>query len=176
MVGDVSNSLEISTDNRFGEQIYTKIRWFVVVKESGGSCMCLPIQTYGRRGVSKPGISARHHAPLVAKGQMAQLLQGEKGLLPALHVILENNITIDPSSRINFSKIYTVEQNVKVCNVGRIAPEDIPMLRRHWIEVLVGRVEGEGNCWYLSHYACRTHQSNRFRINETCNFQSRRPR
>lgn len=143
MAGDVDNTTDITMEERFGERIFAKIRWFVVVKESGGSCMCLSIHTYGGRGVTKPGISARHHAPLVAKGQKELLLDGEEGLLPALHVILENNSTIDPVARINFGKIYTVEQNVKVCSVGRIAPEDIQMLRNHWVEFSVGQIKGE---------------------------------
>lgn len=29
---------------------------------------------------------------------------------------------LDPMSRINYAKIYTVEHNVKVCFIGQIAP------------------------------------------------------
>jgi hypothetical protein len=146
MAGDVDDATEITMEERFGERIFAKIRWFVVVKESGGSCMCLSIHTYGGRGVTKPGISARHHAPLVVKGQKELLLKGEDGLLPALHVILENKSTIDRLARINFGKIYTIEQNVKVCSVGRIAPEDIPRLRMFWIRYSVGQIKGEDIC------------------------------
>jgi hypothetical protein len=146
MAGDVDNLTDITMEERFGERIFAKIRWFVVVKESRGYCTCLSIHTYGGRGVTKPGISARHHAPLVVKGQKERVLEGEKGLLPALHVILENESTIDPLARINFGKIYTVEQNVKVCSIGRIAPEDIPVLRTHLIGFLEGPFKGEGSC------------------------------
>ena len=145
LAGDADNHTDITVEERFGERIFAKICWFIVVKEGRGYCTCLSIHTYRRRGVTKLGISARHHAPLVVKGQKERLLEGEEGLLPALHVILENESTIDPLARINFSKIYTVEQNVKVRSIGRIAPEDIPELRRHWVGFLEGQSQGECN-------------------------------
>jgi hypothetical protein len=31
---------------------------------------------------------------------------------------------LDPASRVNFTKLYTVEQNVKLCFIGSIDPKD----------------------------------------------------
>jgi len=131
-VGDDASG--ITVEARFGESIFVKVRWFVVIRSSKDACTCLPIQTYGRRGVTKPGLLARDHAPLVAKDQTEQLLPGEVGLRPALHAILEGSETIDHRARINFHKVYTIEYNCKVCGVGRIAPEDVPLLRKHFAE------------------------------------------
>ena len=44
---------------------------------------------------------------------------------------------LDPMSRLNFKKIYTIEQNVKVMNVGRVTRESLPILMGYWRNCLV---------------------------------------
>lgn len=39
--------------------------------------------------------------------------------------------TLDPASRINFAKVFTVEHNVKVMSVGRVAPSSLPDLQAY---------------------------------------------
>jgi hypothetical protein len=44
-------------------------------------------------------------------------------------VVEDKSVTIDQSSRLNFGKLYTVEHNVKVRNVGKISKELLPRLK-----------------------------------------------
>jgi len=170
MVGDddadTKTEVTITEERRFGECIFVKIRWFVVIRVDRDSCTCLPIHTYGGRGVTKPGLVAEHHAPLVPEGQEEQCLRGESNLLPALHVIVEKGDTISGMARINFRKVYTVEFNVKVCSVGRITRKDIPLLRKYWYDVFINDQRGEISCLYLSHYACWINRSNSYNLRE----------
>jgi len=39
-------------------------------------------------------------------------------------------------SRINFAKIYTVEHNIKVRNVGRVTSESLQEIERHFLKAL----------------------------------------
>jgi hypothetical protein len=47
-------------------------------------------------------------------------LEGEKLFKQPIRVIPEENGSLAPQSRINFSKVYTVEHNVKVKNIGKV--------------------------------------------------------
>jgi hypothetical protein len=39
---------------------------------------------------------------------------------------------LDSMSRLNFKKIYTVEHNVEVMNVGKVTKESLPLLLCYW--------------------------------------------
>jgi hypothetical protein len=121
LLGTLNNKVTVVTEQTTGEQIATKIRWFVVVREGNDFCSCLPIMTYGRQGVAKNGVIKYHHAvvytsreePAAQKNEAPRI--GEKGLLTSIRVRSKSRQEkLDPLSRINFSKIYTVEHNVKV--------------------------------------------------------------
>ena len=43
---------------------------------------------------------------------------------------------LDPMSRLNFKKVYAVEYNVKVMNVGRVAKDSLPALLGYWQQSL----------------------------------------
>ena len=46
------------------------------------------------------------------------------------------SITIDPASRINFAKVYTVEYNLKVRNLGRIISDSIQLMEEYFAETI----------------------------------------
>lgn len=46
---------------------------------------------------------------------------------------------LDAASRINFAKLYTVEHNVKVRNIGKIIPEHVPRLEKYYFDEHMGR-------------------------------------
>ncbi|KAM3065403.1 hypothetical protein ACMFMG_011475 [Clarireedia jacksonii] len=115
-----------------GSHAYSEIRRFVVIKPGKGHCLCSPIHTYRGRGTLKEGVNPKEHAAIYLKNKGVELLPGEKLTIEPFPLILENdkNVQIDISSRINFGKIYTVEHNVRVLNVGRIDPTSVPRLRQ----------------------------------------------
>jgi hypothetical protein len=43
---------------------------------------------------------------------------------------------LDPMSRLNFKKVYTIEHNVKVMNVGKVAKDSLPALLGYWRQSL----------------------------------------
>jgi hypothetical protein len=135
--GRQPNSNPASERSRFSEVIlgshaYSEIRRFVVIKPGKGHCLCSPIHTYRGRGTLKEGVNPKEHAAIYLKSKGVELLPGEKMTIEPFPLILENekNVQIDISSRINFGKIYTVEHNVRVLNVGRIDPTSVPRLRQ----------------------------------------------
>ena len=81
-----------------------------------------PILTYGKRGTTKPGVKAEYHAIIYAGKEAPKPLEDEPKLLKKpVRVKIDNpKEKLRRQSRVNYSKIYTVEHNVKVCFIGRI--------------------------------------------------------
>ncbi|KAF2843245.1 hypothetical protein M501DRAFT_905314, partial [Patellaria atrata CBS 101060] len=126
------------TEPRFGEKFITKIRWFVVVREGNTYCSCLPIQTYSGKGVAKKSVIKEHHAIIYTGKSLPNDIPKPKELPgreegPMREPIrVKQNVKyekMDPMSRVNFAKIYTVEHNVKVYDFGNVHPRFISLLR-----------------------------------------------
>jgi hypothetical protein len=84
-----------------------------------------PILTYGNQGVLKNGVHPEDHAVIFSsKKEGAYLLEREEGLMinkPIRIDIKDPSNKLDSLSRLNYAKIYTVEHNVKVLFIGRVA-------------------------------------------------------
>ena len=110
------------TSAKYGENAFHKIRRFVIVKQRNGHSICIPIVTYGFQGVLKNGVRPEDHA-IVYSGKN-EVLEGE-GKLPLQKPIRietkDASQKLDPRSRLNYAKLYTVEHNVKVFFIGRVA-------------------------------------------------------
>ena len=89
-----------------------------------------PIQSHGGQGVSKKGLVKNHYAiiytgskPPEPQPKERPRSRREKPLRDAIRVQpWDPNERLDPMSRLNFSRIYTLEKNVKVYDFGRIDP------------------------------------------------------
>ncbi|KAF2114166.1 hypothetical protein BDV96DRAFT_600889 [Lophiotrema nucula] len=142
LAGDGNQGVTIATGPGYGERVHFKIRWFVVVREGSDCCTCLSIQTYQRRGVGSK-VKA-HHAIIHTGNRVPDELPSEKSKgtwdLPMGESI---KVTanrawekLDPLSRINFVKIYTVEHNVKVKDFGKVDADNewklVAQFNRHW--------------------------------------------
>jgi hypothetical protein len=134
-----------SMDKRFyneisyGELSFTKMRRFVVVRKRLHSCLCLAIYTYGGQGTAKNDVRPQDHAVVFVHGTEEPILLPEetsnKGAFPI--IVEEQSENIDPMSRLDFSRVYTVEHNVKVLKIGRISPEHHERLERYFVDSLV---------------------------------------
>ncbi|KAF2257550.1 hypothetical protein CC78DRAFT_222639 [Lojkania enalia] len=114
-----------------------KTRRFVVIRSKSKHCLCLPIHTYSRQATSKPGTNPEDHAPLVREGSEPEFHPHEQQdkLKQSLSIIIEDDgIPWSPLSRINFSKVYTVEYNLRVRKIGRIEPKSVDLLEAHFRE------------------------------------------
>ena len=83
--------------------------------------------TYGGQGTSKAGVRAQDHAIVYTemRGKKAEELPYEQKLnkMPIRVEPRTSRDQLDPQSRLNYAKIYTIEYNVKVCFIGEIHRE-----------------------------------------------------
>jgi hypothetical protein len=108
--------------------------------------------TYGGQGVGKAHVAKWKHGIVftdqVSKGSKKKIVEpspkpnelpadGESGMVSPIRVIAKSRSTkLDPMSRINYSKIYTVEHNVKVHDFGDVDENYHKKLLKQWKTVL----------------------------------------
>ncbi|KAN0104749.1 hypothetical protein V8E51_010494 [Hyaloscypha variabilis] len=119
----------------YGQLSFTKMRRFVVVRKRLHSCLCLAISTYGGQGSAKKDSRSEDHAVVYAS-QDPPPSDDEFTKEPIPVIIEETSETIDPKSVIDFGRVYTVEHNVKVLNVGRVAKSDKKRLDQYFTDTI----------------------------------------
>ena len=79
--------------------------------------------TYGGQGTLKPGVHPEDHAPIYSsKHDGPKILNGEQmNNVPIRVDVIDPSHKLDSMSRLNYAKLYTVEHNVKVFFIGKIA-------------------------------------------------------
>lgn len=129
-------------NGKYSERIYSKVRNFVVVREpknNRGHCLCLPLATYGGQGTLKRGLNQDDFAAVFDKKlKKAYLRPGEELQKHPFPVEVEDDEKLDRMTRLNFSKVYTVECNVKVLKTGRIPSSEHKRLLRYFAESMPG--------------------------------------
>ncbi|EME84777.1 uncharacterized protein MYCFIDRAFT_82867 [Pseudocercospora fijiensis CIRAD86] len=92
--------------------------------------------SYGNKGVSKQGINKADHGIVYMGSKASEPHEDElpaRGELPMVAI----GIRVDPDnpieklaskSRVHYSKVYTIEHNVKARSVGMIHPRSVPDL------------------------------------------------
>lgn len=98
-----------------------------------------PILTYGGKACNKNGVKPAKHGIIYEYGHRARMLDGEPKLgFPAVQArITEDGERLSKESRVNYSKLVTVEHNVNVFFIGSIAPESWPSVE-----------DAVNDCWY----------------------------
>ncbi|KEZ46694.1 hypothetical protein SAPIO_CDS0537 [Scedosporium apiospermum] len=120
----VSEKREVSDFYR--GRVYAGYRRFVVIGNDFGHCTCVPIFTYGGQACRKRGVKPEKHGIALQLGHKPRLVPGEpRPGMPTVKVkMLAEGEGLAWQSRINYSKLITVEHNVKVFFIGRIVDED----------------------------------------------------
>ncbi|POR35735.1 Uncharacterized protein TPAR_04057 [Tolypocladium paradoxum] len=120
----VSGRQEIQ--NRFGTKFFVGFRRFVVIAADHGHSTCVPILTYGGKGCKKRGVKPAKHGIIYERGHKARLLEGEPklGFPPVKVEMTEEGEKLSRESRVNYSKLVTVEHNVKVFFIGSVVVND----------------------------------------------------
>ncbi|TKW51343.1 hypothetical protein CTA1_10692 [Colletotrichum tanaceti] len=110
--------------DRFGGSLFVGFRRFVVVANDDGHCTCVPILTYQGKACKKKGVKPHKHG-MVYHNKPHRLLPNEPELgFPAVRAKLTvEGEKLDKASRVNYSKLVTIEHNVKVFFIGYISPE-----------------------------------------------------
>ncbi|PVH81043.1 hypothetical protein DL98DRAFT_417452 [Cadophora sp. DSE1049] len=123
---------------------YTEIRRFVVIGEGYGNSICSPIYTYGGQATLKPNLpDVQQHAIIHTSRQPPP----EKFSYDDTGTLVKENLEKEPIrvineqadeegdlgafSRINYSKIYTVEHYVRVLNIGKVHPMSMASLEKN---------------------------------------------
>jgi hypothetical protein len=115
------------------------------------------MNTYGGQATTKPGVNAQDHAAVYQQGRSFPDTTGEVLSKQPFPIIVEaSSETIDSKSRINFNKPYTVEHNIKVMNVGRIAPGYLDLLRQYFDQAF--GIERSSDPTYSTYGASNTYQ------------------
>lgn len=136
---DTQGGTQISYANE--ESFAYKIRWFVVIRGGSDYSSCLPIQTYGGRGVAKPTLIKSQHAiihtskrpPNPTASELPNAKQREDVMKTPIRVKPRSiSDQMDPTSRVNFFKIYTIEHNIKVYEVGDVHQDSVRRFQRHF--------------------------------------------
>jgi hypothetical protein len=81
-----------------------------------------PITTYSGQGVAKAGVDRGKHAVIYMRGSQPATKKHEPKMTkePLEVEPAKPDQKLDPMSRLNFGKVYTVEHNVKVMPVGKM--------------------------------------------------------
>ncbi|KAL7625560.1 hypothetical protein AAE478_004780 [Parahypoxylon ruwenzoriense] len=90
-----------------------------------------PILTYDRRGCLKKGVRPSKHGIIYMAGQRPKLLKNEPelGFDPVALQVYAEGEKLARESRVNYSKLVTIEHNVKVFFIGSIVGEDFEKVR-----------------------------------------------
>ncbi|KAF7185542.1 hypothetical protein HII31_13166 [Pseudocercospora fuligena] len=137
-LGDESLSeySQFTVKGLYGDWLHQKVRRFIVIGEAERHCLAIPILSYGKKGVSKQGVNKADHG-IVYVGSKAPEPDYEemptRGELPMAEIPIRvdpDNPTekLDQKSRIHYSKVYTIEHNVKAKSVGMIHNRSLPDL------------------------------------------------
>ena len=94
-----------------------------------------PITTYAGRGTAKPGVDASTHAIIYMSNSKPSRLQSEAEMIrvPLKVEPADPSQKLDPLSRVNFAKMYTVEHNVRVMPVGQLSKSSQHLLVGYWM-------------------------------------------
>ncbi|TVY85290.1 hypothetical protein LSUE1_G001296 [Lachnellula suecica] len=113
--------------------VYSEIRRFVIIKEGYGNSICSPIHTYNGQATLKPKLPERQQHAIIYTSRDCP---PEHSYTTADGTFIKENLSKDPIkvrreqngpegdlgvySRLNYSKIYTVENFVRVLNIGMV--------------------------------------------------------
>jgi hypothetical protein len=95
--------------------------------------MCLRISTYSGRGTVKGGLDQNAHAIIYTGEKPPKKLPEEKRLTKdPIQVVPVGGHELEPLSRVNLAKVYPVEHNFKVLEVGRVIGGHLKRLLAYW--------------------------------------------
>ena len=128
---------------RFNENVFSKVRRFVVVREGAAYCSALPIASYGHQGVGKRFVVKSEHAIIHTSKTAPVPLpdetpgRDEPGMRSQPIRVVPDNPTdkLDDESRIDFGKVHTIHHNIKVKAFGMVHPKFMAALTSQWFNV-----------------------------------------
>jgi hypothetical protein len=123
---------------KYNQEVYCHIRRMVVVRERHGYCWCIPINTYNYQGVATKDLSTQDrkaHCVIYMDNTHPTIDVKENGLIvknPIAVTAANPEQKLHEMSRLNFGKVYSVEWNVKVMNVGKVNADSMAAFTGYW--------------------------------------------
>ncbi|KAK6442486.1 hypothetical protein LTR95_001280 [Oleoguttula sp. CCFEE 5521] len=127
---------------RHREQIFSKVRRFVVIRSGDRSCSALSILTYDHQGAKKQYLDASENGIVYTGKSVPAGASRDRGLLKEAIRINPDDPSdkLDAESLIHYGKVYTIEHNIKVKPLGMVHDDSLEPLLRQFREVWVCRV------------------------------------
>jgi hypothetical protein len=105
------------------------------VQAHDGEVIACPILSYDGLGTTKRGVDPTTHTVAYPSGATPQYLPGESATLEREPIEISwesNDIVFEEAFRINFGKTYSIHSDTKVKSIGRVAPDSMELLTKHW--------------------------------------------
>ncbi|KAK3396179.1 hypothetical protein B0T20DRAFT_501438, partial [Sordaria brevicollis] len=111
--------------NDLGEKPYGRFRWFVVIRKHLNHSLCFAIVNGGAKSIAKNRARGEHLAVLYSTNVRPPKADEEEGIVfdPIAVIMEEGKQNISPLARLDFSRVYTVEHDLKVMKIGRVHPD-----------------------------------------------------
>ncbi|GAO19955.1 hypothetical protein UVI_02051810 [Ustilaginoidea virens] len=102
-----------------------------------------PILTYGGKACNKHGVKPAKHGIVYEHGHKPHMVSGEPklGFPPVQATITEDGERLSKESRVNYSKLVTIEHNIRVFFIGSIMPNSLDIIK-----------EAVNDCWYQKNH------------------------
>jgi len=127
------------TEVRYGEKSFTEIRRYIVMRrQSEYHSLCVPIATYQKRGAANRPDREHHSVVYTIGSAEPQALPNENLSNVAIALDPLPGVTLQPASRINFAKTYTVEHNLRVKKLGKVRSDYMAYVELYWKTATVG--------------------------------------
>ncbi|KAH7348837.1 hypothetical protein BKA65DRAFT_477219 [Rhexocercosporidium sp. MPI-PUGE-AT-0058] len=120
----------------YKQRVFSKIRRFVVVKKDDRSCTCLPVTTYDGKGYKKRGIILNNHG-LIYSSRDPPIYPDGITKRPLKIILSKGAEKLVNPSYLNYGRVYTVETNVKVRDVGELDEPSKKLLRSYYKSVQI---------------------------------------
>jgi hypothetical protein len=97
------------------------------------------IHTYQNQGTTARHARPRDHVVIYTGDKQPDLVEGEDQVIlnrtPIMVTLDTRGEALLPTSRLDLSKLHTVEHNIPVAIIGKILPRDLEKIRQYCLEV-----------------------------------------
>ncbi|KAK4239476.1 hypothetical protein C8A03DRAFT_42884 [Achaetomium macrosporum] len=121
-----------------GERPIARFRWFVVVRRRLHHSLCFSITTFGGAKTAHKTSRGRltDFVVLYSSNVEPPRPYDEEGITrdPIAVIIEDDEQYISPIARLDCSRVYTVEDNLRVMKTGRVHPDSLKLLEEYYQE------------------------------------------
>ncbi|KAK3489082.1 uncharacterized protein B0T23DRAFT_406344 [Neurospora hispaniola] len=125
-----------SCPNYNKEKPYEHFRWFVVIRKQLHHSLCFAIVNGGAKSMAKNRARGEHLAVLYSTSVPPAEPDKEEGIMfgPLAVILEEGKQNISPLARLDCSRVFTVEDDLKVMKIGRVHPDFHGKLDEYYYE------------------------------------------